>query len=318
MAPLVSLAMPVRNGARFIERAIASVQAQSLTDFELVIVDNASTDATQAICERFARDDPRIRYLRNPADIGAGANFNRGAELASGAYFKWCAHDDLIDPGYLAGCVAALTADPAAVIAYGRLVGIDVHGVETGYVEEPLPPVADVPAARRFRMVTDRQGLDAAIFGLHRRSALMRSSLHLPYYGSDCALLSELALLGPFVHVPKAVLYSREHPTRSVNLASSDRLAWQAAAGSGATAREFTSRIRHLYAIAWRHRARAPFPLTAAALTLWVMHPVRLGRVALEAVGAVSPALRTRLRAAGLAVLARIERRPARRGRQDA
>ena len=122
MAPLVSLAMPVRNGARFIERAIASVQAQSLTDFELVIVDNASTDATQAICERFARDDPRIRYLRNPADIGAGANFNRGAELASGAYFKWCAHDDLIDPGYLAGCVAALTADPAAVIAYGAFI----------------------------------------------------------------------------------------------------------------------------------------------------------------------------------------------------
>lgn len=318
MAPLVSLAMPVRNGGRFIEQAIASVRAQSFADFELIIVDNASTDATRAICERLAREDPRIRYVRNPADIGAGANFNRGAELAAGAFFKWCAHDDLISPGYLEACIAALAANPAAVIAYGQLVGIDENDRPTGYVEEPLPPVDDVPAARRFRMVTDRQGLDAAIFGLHRRGALMSTSLHLPYYGSDCALLSELALLGPFMHVPGAVLYSREHPTRSVNLASSDRLAWQAPAGTGATAQEFTSRIRHLYAIAYRHRAAAPFPMTAAALTVWMMHPVRLGRVALEAVGTVSPTLRARLRAAGLSVLARIGRRPARRGRQDA
>ena len=318
MAPVVSLAMPVRNGGRFIEGAIESLRAQSFADYELLIVDNASTDATPAICERLERRDPRIRYFRNPTDIGAGANFNRGVELASGELFKWCAHDDLISPDYLERCVAALAARPAAVTAYGRLLGIDENDGPTGYVEEPLPPVEDLAAAGRFRMLTYRQGLDAAIFGLHRRSALLASSLHLPYYGSDCALLSELALLGPFVHVPEAVLYSREHPSRSVNLASADRLAWQAPVGTRANAREFTSRIRHLYAIAYRHRAAAPFPATAAALTVWVMHPVRLGRVALEAVGTVSPSLRVKLRAAGLAVLGRIGGLSARRGRQDA
>ena len=134
MSPALSLAMPVRNGERFIEAAVGSLLAQSFTDYELLIVDNASTDATQQICERLTRSDPRIRYFRNKADIGAGANFNRGVELASGVLFKWCAHDDLISPDYLARCIAALAARPSAVTAYGRLLGIDESGALTGYI----------------------------------------------------------------------------------------------------------------------------------------------------------------------------------------
>lgn len=318
MAPILSLAMPVRNGERFIEQAVKSIRVQSFADFELIILDNASTDATPAICRRLAREDPRIRYVRNAVDIGAGANFNRGVELASGELFKWCAHDDVISLAFLEQCIRALSAEPSAVTAYGRLVGIGEDGRNTGYVERPLTPPDRVSAARRFKMLMYRQGLDAAIFGIHRRSALLSSSLHLPYYGSDCALLAELALLGPFVHVPKAVLFSRDHATRSVNLPSSERLAWQAPVKGRANAHEFSSRIRHLFAIAHRHRHRAPLLATASALLIWVMHPLRLGRVALEAVGAVSPRLRIRIRATGLALLRRIGGPSARPGRQDA
>ncbi len=318
MAPLVSLAIPVRNGERYIEQAIASIRAQTFTDYELIIVDNASTDATPAIANRLVREDARVRYVRNAADIGAGGNFNRCVELAAGELFKWCAHDDLISPTYLERCAEALALHPEAVIAYGRLVGIDEDGKPTGYVEEPLAAPDDASAALRFKLVTYRQGLDAAIFGLHRRSALLSSSLHLPYYGSDCALLSELALMGRFAHVPDAILFSREHPSRSVNLASSERLAWQAPVAEPANAREFTSRVRHLFAIAWRHRARAPVLATGSAVLVWAAHPVRFGRVALEAIGAVSPSLRARLRAVGLAALRRIGGPSKKRGRQDA
>lgn len=317
MAPLISLAIPVRNGESFIEEAISSLRAQTFTDFELIIVDNASTDATAAICERLAREEPRIRYVRNATDIGAGGNFNRCVELASGELFKWCAHDDLIGPTYLQLCVQALAAEPGAVTAYGKLVGIDALGNRTGYVERPLAAPRDASAALRFKLVTYRQGLDAAIFGLHRRSALLSSSLHRPYYGSDCALLSELALLGTFVHVPEAELFSREHPSRSVNLASSDRLAWQAPKADGAYPREFTSRVRHLFEICLRHRNRAPVLATGSAVLVWAAHPVRFGRLALEAIGRVSPSLRSRLRAAGLAALCRFSG-PEKRGRQDA
>ncbi len=318
MAPAVTLAIPVRNGERFLEQAIASLRAQTFADFELIIVDNASTDTTPEIAQRIAREDGRVRYLRNATNLGAGGNFNRCVELARGALFKWCAHDDLVDPTYVARCVGALNARPDAVTAYGRLVGIDAQGQQTGYVEAPLDVPEDASAAVRFRALLYRQGLDAAIFGLHRRSVLLASSLHLPYYGSDCALLAELGLIGAFVHVPEAVLFSRDHPSRSVNLASTERLAWQAPVALQANPHEFTSRVGHLLTIAFRHRARAPVVITGPTVLFWAAHPVRLGRMGLELVGAFSPGLRARLRAFGLSALRLFGKADTKRGRQDA
>jgi glycosyltransferase involved in cell wall biosynthesis len=318
MAPPVTLAIPVYNGERFLDQAIASLRAQTFGAFELLIVDNASTDSTLDIAQRAARDDARIRLVRNATNLGAGGNFNRCVDLARGALFKWCAHDDLIDPTYLARCVAALAAHPEAATAYGRLVGIDAEGQPTGYIEPPLDLPEDAPAARRFRALIYRQGLDAAIFGLHRRSALQASSLHLPYYGSDCALLAELGLIGRFVHMPDAVLFSRDHPGRSVNMASTERLAWQAPVTRQANPHEFSSRVGHLLGIARRHRARAPLAVTGPAVLVWAAHPVRLGRMGLELVGAFSPGLRARLRVLGLRALRPFGGSTGKRGRQDA
>ena len=314
MAPLLTLAMPVRNGQRFIESALESILAQSFDDYELLIVDNASTDATPAICKRFAGSDRRIRYVRNPVDLGAGGNFNRCVELASGRLFKWCAHDDVIGPGYLEHCVRALAANPRAVTAYGPLIQVDAEGAPTGYVERPLPPLDGASPAARFRMLMHRQGLDAAIFGVHRLDVLRSTSLHRPYYGSDCALLAELALLGPFVHVPEAVLYSRDHPNRSVNLPTEQRLVWQAPVDRRANAHEFSSRIGHLFAIGWHHRGQAPVVATGVSVLVFVLHPLRLARVGLEAVGTISPGLRMRLRVTGLSALQLLGSRRTSRG----
>lgn len=318
MTSSLTLAMPVRNGERFMEAAIESIRAQSFSDFELILLDNASTDRTREIGLRYARLDPRIRYHRNRQDIGAGGNFNLAVFLASGRLFKWCAHDDVVGQHFLKLCIAALTANPAAVTAYGRLQGIDYEGKPTGYVELPLGANDDLCAWRRFRQLMYRQGLDAAIFGVHRRSALLSTSLHRPYYGSDCALLAELALLGPFVHVPGAVLFNRDHPTRSVNLASNERSAWQAPAGAAKNPAEFTQRVLHLLEIAVVHRKRAPLVATAGAVGLWSAHPLRLGRMVLEGIGFISPSLRTWLRGAGLTLLQHTSRAFAARSRRGA
>ncbi|MEZ5865821.1 MAG: glycosyltransferase family 2 protein [Geminicoccaceae bacterium] len=72
--PTVSIGVPVYNGENFLGEAIESVLAQSFTDFELILCDNASTDRTKAICEDYAARDPRIRYYRNPRNVGAAAN----------------------------------------------------------------------------------------------------------------------------------------------------------------------------------------------------------------------------------------------------
>jgi glycosyltransferase involved in cell wall biosynthesis len=120
--------MPVFNGANYVAAAIESILAQSFADFELVICDNASTDATGEICAGYAARDPRVRYVRNPCNIGAGPNFDRCFHLAQGTYFHWAAHDDLLAPDFLARAVAALERRPEAVLCSAGIVEIDAEG----------------------------------------------------------------------------------------------------------------------------------------------------------------------------------------------
>src|SRR5690242_8068616 len=87
----VTIGMPVWNGERFISQAIESLLAQTYGDFELLISDNASTDATADICHAYASRDRRIRYLRQQRNLGANANYNAVFGQSSGRYFKWAA-----------------------------------------------------------------------------------------------------------------------------------------------------------------------------------------------------------------------------------
>lgn len=110
--PLVSIGMPVYNGADVLEQAIESVLSQTFHDFELIISDNASTDATEALCLNFAARDSRVRYIRQPVNLGAAGNFRFVLNEACGRYYMWAAADDLRSPDFLAENVAFLDAHP--------------------------------------------------------------------------------------------------------------------------------------------------------------------------------------------------------------
>jgi len=107
-SPAVSVCVPAYCGAPHIATTIESVLAQSFSDFELLIVDDASQDDTAAIAGRY--DDPRIRIERNQRNLGAEGNWNRCLELARGRYFKLLPQDDVLSPNCLALQVAALEA----------------------------------------------------------------------------------------------------------------------------------------------------------------------------------------------------------------
>ena len=94
--PKLSIGLPVYNGERHLRRAIDSHLAQSFTDFELIICDNASTDRTEEICRYYASMDERVRYYRHATNTGAVWNFNHCFEIARGKYFKWSSHDDFL------------------------------------------------------------------------------------------------------------------------------------------------------------------------------------------------------------------------------
>ena len=98
----VFVGMPVYNGERFIDEAIRSIRAQTLTDFVLLIADNASTDRTEAICRDHANADPRIRYVRHAQNIGAPGKPGITCSIRLPApYFKWATANDTIAPEML-------------------------------------------------------------------------------------------------------------------------------------------------------------------------------------------------------------------------
>lgn len=212
-APKVSLGLPVYNGANFLRHALESLAGQTLRDLEIVISDNASTDETEAICREFAARDPRIRYIRQERNIGAGPNYNYVYHQSRGRYFKWAAHDDYMDPEAIALCAAALDADPAAVLCHPRLVDVDEHGKFLAEFDRGV--TGSGPVVERFFQVIQMDHNCAEVFGLTRRDALDRTGLIRDYTDSDRTLLGELALQGLLRQVDGASFYRRIHGSKS-------------------------------------------------------------------------------------------------------
>jgi glycosyltransferase involved in cell wall biosynthesis len=125
-SPVVSIIMPVRNRARHIAEAVESVRAQRFTDWELIIVDDGSTDNVEAMLAPYAGDN-RIRYERRTAQ-GAPHARNHGLSLARGAFIAYLDSDNLFFPDFLGSAVASLMDEQATDLVYGALV-TEHHGL---------------------------------------------------------------------------------------------------------------------------------------------------------------------------------------------
>lgn len=214
--PQLTIALPVYNGARYLRETLESILSQTFTDFELIISDNASTDATPQILEEFAGRDDRIRVVRRTETVGAHFNYNDVLSLARGEYFKWAADDDLYEPEFLELCVKELDQHPEAVLAYTQTVDIDSQ--DAFIVDRPLNlDLSDGAPSQRFSTYLAAPNACLPIFGVHRKSALAATDLLGHYAGGDGVLLAELTLHGTFREVPHPLFRHREHEGRSVN-----------------------------------------------------------------------------------------------------
>ncbi|WP_380165802.1 glycosyltransferase family 2 protein [Jannaschia sp. R86511] len=220
--PLVTVGLPVYNGARFLRAAIDSLLAQDLTDFELLIADNGSTDDSVEIARAAAERDQRVVVHRSEQNRGAAWNYNRLVDLARGTYFKWAAHDDLVEPTFLSRCVEVLQERPEVVLAYTRAVDVDEQDdVVREY--ELLPYAADGTPTQRARTVVLNPSPCFESFGVMRTEQLRRTRRIGAYTSSDRTLFLELALMGRFVEVPEVLFRHRQHPERSVTRYRDDR-----------------------------------------------------------------------------------------------
>lgn len=219
--PRLTIGIPVYNGENYLAETLDAILAQTFENFEVLIADNASTDGTEAICRAYVEKDPRVRYHRQPQNLGAAPNYNDVYHRSLGEYFKWSAHDDLIEPTFLEECVSVLDEHSEYVVACTMFDSIDSEGAHIGD-GQPRPGLSSGEVSNRIRtsIYPYRKGgaSDAVIFGLIRRSALDRTRLHGSYTGSDRTILLELALLGPAFEVPEPLFHNRDHPTRSIRI----------------------------------------------------------------------------------------------------
>jgi glycosyltransferase involved in cell wall biosynthesis len=210
---VISVGLPVYNGEAYLEQSIQALLAQTYSDFELLISDNASTDATAAIARAFEERDPRVRLLRSERNQGAVENYLMTLRASKRPFFKWAAHDDLCRPTFLEKCLAALHAAPEAVVAFPRAQVIDAEG---RFVKDvpARPNICAADPATRLAEIADLNSDVHPIFGLMRRSALEGCPPHGKYAGADRVLLAELLLRGPFVEVPEPLFLFRKHPAQ--------------------------------------------------------------------------------------------------------
>jgi hypothetical protein len=131
--------MPTYNRASYLARSISSVIEQTLENWELIIVDDASTDETPQVLEKFSSADPRITVVRNQENSGLPGSLNVGFSRARGIYLSWTSDDNMYRPNALAVMVSALQANERVDLVYAGVRQVDENGNPIGYLHA-LPP----------------------------------------------------------------------------------------------------------------------------------------------------------------------------------
>lgn len=215
MSPTVSIGMPVYNGGKYIREALDSLLAQTFTDFELIVSDNASTDETEVICRAYASIDTRIKYVRQSENMGPVENFQFVLDESVGEYFMWAAADDVWDSRWIATLFTMSSKHQC--LAYGFVQCIDENGQRI-----------DHPAnIRKFEFTGNRLirrckyylaigylGKANPIYGIIPASYLKESGfmwLKSEDYGGDMIFLYVLLNRMEIRHAEGVFLYKRLH-----------------------------------------------------------------------------------------------------------
>lgn len=201
--PRVSIGVPVYNGADGLAEALTGLCQQTLADIEIIVSDNASTDATPEICRRFAAD-PRLRYVRQPRPIPVTDNFNFVLRQARAPYFMWAAHDDARDPDFIERLVAALESRPQAILGFGdvvEIVGGEPHPLHLDFANRGLSARARLRQAAYFPL--------HHLYGVWRTERLRAIPWRHNDWWHDAPPMMAATMIGEFVHVPGVVFRYR-------------------------------------------------------------------------------------------------------------
>ncbi len=210
MIPRVSVLMTIYNPGPFLVPAIESLLAQTFTDFELVAIENGSTDGAREIARRFAASDCRIRLIELPENIGRVPALNRALTEARGEYAAILDADDVAHPERLALEVAALDVLPEAVMVASHARYIDGSGTVIGQ----HMPTTD-PTELREALAYGNPFPHSSI--MYRRAAALAVGGYCPRYpfGNDLAMSLALTARGEAAMIARPLVDVRIHPANA-------------------------------------------------------------------------------------------------------
>ncbi|MEJ8566889.1 glycosyltransferase family 2 protein [Elongatibacter sediminis] len=203
-APLVSILVTVYNRESSVGETLSSVLRSDYCNFEVIVVDDCSSDGSQAIVSAFAEGDKRIRVHRNERNLGDYPNRNKAASLAKGRYLKYVDSDDLIYPHGLSVMVAAMEANPDAVL-----------GLAHSMPEEETPYPCYLQPHEAYR----KQFLGRGCLSCGPTGAIIRRDAFEAAAGfcaewdllADMELWYRLAACAPVVLLPPGLVWWRRH-----------------------------------------------------------------------------------------------------------
>lgn len=217
--PLVSVVMPAYNAENYIAQAIASVQAQSVTQWQLLVIDDCSQDGTCAIVEALSGQDSRIRLFRNEENMGTARSRNRGLELSQGQYVAFLDSDDIWHSQKLERQIAAAQAGGADVVFTSyAIIGNDGQPRCNDFV---------VPRQTDFRQML-RKNVVGCSTVLISAAAAEKYRFQEDVFHEDYALWLTMIRDGAvFVGVPEVLVSYRYHSTsRAANKGNSAKSRW--------------------------------------------------------------------------------------------
>ena len=207
MTVAISVILPVRNGARYLEAALASILAQSFNAFELIVVNDGSSDATPTLLRAARASDSRVRLL-DSAGAGLAAALNLGIEAAQGAYVARMDADDIALPHRFARQAAFLDRHPEIAVLGGQVAHIDAQGALTGETTKFPTDPGEVAAALLSRGCIIKHPTVMA-----RRDALRAAGGYRAGFvpAEDYDLWLRMAESEGLANLPETVLHYRVH-----------------------------------------------------------------------------------------------------------
>ena len=243
-SPKVSIVIPVFNDEKYIEPCINSVLSQTFKDFELILVDDCSTDSTfNIVREKFS--DDRIRIVQNETNSGISASRNHGIDVARGEYIYFMDHDDEIFPHCLDTFVSAAEESGAGVVLMNSYF-FDYDGVFEHYTcKDPTPRFLSEDIPQRVHKEYYKYGVFVMPWiRIQRRELLTQNRIYFPLVTrrEDCLFnVAEMCLIDKIQVIDECGYIWRQHPTNTSK--ANPKIQFQDAIGSLPVAINYLNKI---------------------------------------------------------------------------